>query len=178
MTVADYATVGAMFLGPMAAVFIAWYLEKQRGLRERRMDIFRTLMRTRTGSARLSADHVAALNLVQVEFRNDSGVQAAWKEYFKILCQLGQGQHVEPLAMEQFLTKLLQAMSRTLGYKIEGWEIFEGGYTPQHWETIETQQRAIREYFIDLAQGKQAVPVKATEPIDNLKKLLVPQKDP
>ena len=177
MTVADFATVGAMILGPVAAIFIAWCLEKRRDQRERRMNIFRTLMRTRTGSARLSADHVAALNLVQVEFRNDSGVQAAWKEYFEILCRLGQGQHLEPLAMEKSLTKLLQPMSRTLGYKIEGLEIFEGGYTPQYWETIETQQRAIREYFIALAQGKQAVPVKATESISELKELLVPPKD-
>ena len=57
-------------------------------------------------------------------------------------------------------------MSKTLGYKIEGLEIiFEGGYTPQYWETVETEWRSIREYVIALAQGKEAVPVKAKESI-------------
>ena len=170
MTAVEIGMMLAMMLavvtGPLSAVLIAWALEKRRVQRERRMDIFRTLMRTRTGSARLSADHVAALNLVEVEFRNDSGVRDAWKQYFEILRQLGQKQHVEPLSMEKSLAKLLQVMSKTLGYKIEGLEIFfEGGYTPQYWETIETEWRSIREYVIALAQGNAAVPVKEKESI-------------
>ena len=176
MTGAEIAMVVAVVTGPTAAVLIALNQEKRRVQRERRMDIFRTLMRTRMGSARLSLDHVAALNLVEVEFRNDSDVRDAWKEHFKILCQIGQNPNVDLMpSMEKSLAKLLQVMSRILGYKIEGLEILEGGYTPQAWATIENECRFIREYVTDLAQGKAAVPVKVPESIPG--GLLTPPQD-
>ena len=54
MTGAEIVMAVAVVTGPIAAVLIARDLEKRRVQREQRMDIFRTLMRTRTGSARLS----------------------------------------------------------------------------------------------------------------------------
>ena len=180
MTGAEIVMAVAVVTGPIAAVLITRDLEKRRVQREQRMDIFRTLMRTRTGSARLSSDHVAALNLIEVEFRNDSDVRDAWKEHFKILCQLGQ--HPNPdaivdlmLSMEKSLAKLLQVMSRILGYEIEGLEILEGGYTPQDWATIDNECRYIRKYVIALAEGKVAVPVKVPESIPG--GLLTPPQD-
>ena len=140
------------------------------------MDIFRTLMRTRIRSARLSPDHVAVLNLIEVEFRNDSEVRDAWKEHFKILCQLGQNTKVDLMpSMDKSHAKLLQVMSRILGYKIEGLEILESGYAPQDWATIENECRFIRKYVTDLAQGKAAVPVKVPESIPG--GLLTPPQD-
>ena len=164
MTGAEIVIAVAVVTGPLSAVLIAWWLEKCRVQRERRMDIFRTLMRTRTGTARLSPDHVAALNLVEVEFRNDSDVLEAWQKYFEILYR----QPYDPDAAKKSLAKLLQVMSRTLGDEIEGLEIFEGGYTPQYWEDLETEWQFIRKYLIAVAQEKAAVPVKLPIP---------PQKD-
>ena len=176
MTGAEIVMAVAVVTGPIAAVLIARDLEKRRVQRERRMDIFRTLMQTRTGSARLSPDHVAALNLVEVEFRNDSGVRDAWKKYFEILCQLSQNPNVDLMpSMEKSLAKLLQVMSRILGYEIEGLEILEGGYTPQDWATIDHECRYIRKYVIALAKGQVAVPVKVPESIPG--GLLTPPQD-
>ena len=182
MTGAETVMTVAVVTGPIAAVLIARGLEKRavvlardlekrRVQRERRMDIFRTLMRTRTGSARLSADHVAALNLIEIEFRNDSDVLEARKKYFEILYRppIDQG------AMKHSLAKLLQVMSRTLGDEIEGLEIFEGGYTPQYWEDLETDWQSIRKYLIALSEGKKAVLVKARESIPG--GLLTPPQD-
>ena len=175
MTAVEIGMTLAVVIGPIAAVLIARDLEKRRVQRERRMDIFRTLMRTRTGSARLTPDHVAALNLVEVEFRNDSGVRDAWKEYFKILCSR---QPIEQLSMEQSLAKLLQVMSRILGYKIEGLEILEGGYTPQDWATIDNECRFIREYVIALAKEEAAVPVIALAKGEAAVPMKVPESIP
>ena len=41
------------------------------------MDLFRTLMRTRR--VPMSADHVGALNLIEIEFASEPDVLAAWK---------------------------------------------------------------------------------------------------
>ena len=188
MTGAEIVMAVAVVTGPITAVLIARGLEKRavilardlekrRVQRERRMDIFRTLLRTRTGNARLFPDHVAALNLIEVEFRNDSDVRDAWKEHFKILCQMGQP-NVDPmLSMEKSLAKLLQVMSRILGYEIEGLEILEGGYTPQAWDTRESdaEWKSIRRYVIALSSGEGVLPVKVPESIPG--GLLTPPQD-
>ena len=149
----------AVVTGPLSAVLITRALEKRRMKREQRMYIFRTLMRTRRGTAKSSADHVAALNFVEIEFRNDKAVHDVRKEHFELL----ENKDTAELSVEKSLAKLLQVMSKTLGYKIEGLEIFfEGGYTPKVWDTRESdaEWKFIREYVIALAQGNAAVPVK------------------
>ena len=184
MTGAEIVMAVAVVTGPIAAVLIARGLEKRavvrardlgerRVQRERRMDIFRTLMRTRTGSARLSADHVAALNLIEVEFRNDSDVLEAWQKYFEILCR----QPFDLDAMQKSLARLLQVMSKTLGDEIEGLDVFEGGYTPQYWDTSQSDAdwQLIRQYVIALSHGKKVLPVEVLESIPG--GLLTPPQD-
>ena len=165
MTGAEIILTGAVILGPILAVVVARYMESYRIQREQRMYIFRTLMRTRGGTAKASVDHVAALNLVEIEFRNDKVVHDAWKEHFNILCRLGRNENVDPLSLDKSLANLLQLISRTLGYKIEGMEIFEGGYTPRSLDTrqSEAEWQSIRQYVIALSQGKEVLPVKVLE---------------
>ena len=165
MTGAEIILTVAVILGPTLAVVVSLFMESRRNHRERRMYIFRTLMRTRGGTSKASVDHVAALNLVEIEFRNDKVVHDAWKKHFNILCRLGRNENVDPLSLDKSLANLLQLISRTLGYKIEGLEIFEGGYTPQYWDTRQSdaEWQSIRQYVIDLSQGKEVLPVKVLE---------------
>ena len=60
------ATVLAVLVGPVIAVLITRYFDNRRADEARKLDIFRTLMRTRR--LPLHWDHVGALNLVEVEF--------------------------------------------------------------------------------------------------------------
>jgi hypothetical protein len=46
-----------------------------------------------------------------------------------------------------------------LGFKIEQLEIFEGGYTPQFWADIETEQAIIRKFVVDLASARKVIPM-------------------
>ena len=154
----DMVTVFALVTGPALAVGIAKGMEDRRAKRERRMDIFRTLMRTRRASQRLSADHVSAINLVEVEFQDVPEVLRAWKAYYE---SLNQHNRTDGDRYELF-ANLLEMMSGALNYKIKGIEIFTGGYTPVAWEKEETTAKeweTIRHYLIALANYKKELPV-------------------
>ena len=67
----DVAIVFATIVGPVLAVQAQKWLERSRAIRDRRMRIFRVLMSTR--AARLSANHVEALNAISIEFYGSKG---------------------------------------------------------------------------------------------------------
>ena len=178
-SMSEIVTIVALFLGPALAVLIARWMEYRRAKRERRMDIFRTLMKTRR--TRLLPDHVSALNLVEIEFRKNSNVLTAWRAYFQNLGSEQPRRDDEVVSehlgnderrireerynirvgqeREKLLATLLHAIARSLNYKVEALEIFEGGYSPQGWADIEMQQELIRSYVVDLCLGNRALPV-------------------
>lgn len=177
--VVDVVTIIALVIGPVLAVVTARLFEARRIERERRTDVFRTLMRTL--GDRLSFDHVSALNLVNIEFRNDKNVIEEWKKYFEYL-RSGYQRRPDEIVSENLteeekqerndrydrrtfieggtlLAKLLEAMAQSLNYKVEVLDLFKGGYSPQSWAHVESQQALIRQYFIDLYFGNKALPV-------------------
>lgn len=178
--VVNIVTIIALIIGPILAVIIGRFLESRRIERERRTDVFRTLMRTL--GDRLSFDHVSALNLVTIEFQNDENVIEEWKKYLEYL-HSGYQRRPDEIVSENHLTeaekqdrnnryntrtfiesgkllaKLLEAMAQSLNYKVEGLDIFQGGYSPQGWEHVESQQALIRQYFVDLYFGNKALPI-------------------
>lgn len=66
MNIDTWAVVLATFLGPIFAILVSRFLEKRASLENRRLWTFRTLMATRRIG--LSAEHVGALNTVEVDF--------------------------------------------------------------------------------------------------------------
>jgi hypothetical protein len=83
MTVNDWLTLAAIILGPLFGAWLAVWLEGKRAKRERRLDIFRTLMRTRRTP--MWPDHVGALNLVEIEFHDHPRVIEKWRKLFEHL---------------------------------------------------------------------------------------------
>jgi hypothetical protein len=176
MTLNEILTLIALVGGPVTAVLLTRYVDQNREKSGRRMDVFRTLMRTRR--APMTAEHVGALNLIEIEFASDLEVQSAWKKLFEHLADEHPRRPYEVatdvsdkrkcdeafyrrLADERarLLSKLLHAMAKALNFKIEQLEIFEGGYTPQGWEDELAEQRLVRKFLLDLYQGKVALPV-------------------
>ena len=175
----DIVTILALIIGPVFAVIVARHMEGRRAKYERRMNIFRTLMATRRN--RLSFDHVSALNLVEIEFRDSPNVVKKWKAYFTDLASENPRREdektLESLSNEEnrrreeryqarvsanrakLFTELLHEMAKILGYNIEVFEILEGGYVPQGWDNVEFQQELIRQYVVDLYYGNRALPV-------------------
>ena len=62
----DVAIMLATFLGPIAAVQAQKYLERRREVENRKISVFYALMATR--SARISPEHVRALNSISLAF--------------------------------------------------------------------------------------------------------------
>lgn len=175
----EILTIIAIVVGPIAAVLVTRWVDRQREQHQRRMDIFRTLMRTRR--APMSAEHVGALNLIEIEYAGDREVISCWKalfSHFGTQHARGDGEQIrEGLSPEEsgsrerrfgerltgerlrLLAKLLHAMARRLGFKIEQLEIFEGGYGPQGWQDIETEQTVVRRFVVELALGRRTLPI-------------------
>jgi hypothetical protein len=179
MTLSDWLSLLAIVLGPLFGVALAHHLQDRAFAQGRRMDIFRTLMRTRRTP--MYPEHVGALNLVEIEFAKDNNVISAWRNLFKHLgtqhprrpdevVEVGADQQEAGardhryglrlyLERQSLLAKLLDAMAKALDFKIDQLEIFEGGYTPQGWSQIEDDQTAIRRFAAQLAAGQRALPI-------------------
>ncbi len=172
-------TIAAILVGPMFAIFITLWRDTRKEKHDRRMDVFKTLMRTRRTP--INPEHVGALNLIEFEFSNDQDVMKWWKQLFEHFGTEHARSDTETPAehasdeergrrdqkfyerlsneRQRLLTKLLHAMARALNFNIEQLEIFEGGYTPQGWFDIELEQRAIRQFAVDLYLGRKALPI-------------------
>jgi hypothetical protein len=175
----DWFTIAAIVIGPLSAVGGTMWLQHRKELRERQLDVFRTLMRTRR--IPLTAEHVGALNLIEIEFHNVPKVLTPFKELMRHLGTAQprlESEQVTDSMKEQekisrnnsfwrrlqdersrLLARLLHAMGNQVGLKTEQLEIFEGGYTPQGWEDDLTEARLIRRYITDLYHGYRVLPV-------------------
>ncbi|GHT38792.1 hypothetical protein AGMMS49965_03160 [Bacteroidia bacterium] len=163
MTVDEIITVVALILGPILAVQVATFLERRRNVKNRRVDIFKTLMATRGSS--LSMAHVEALNRIDLEFSNDKKykkIVEAWKEYFDNL-----GQRVETdeqfivwtAKNEELLANLLYEMGQSLGYKFDKVLIKRNIYSPVGHANVEKENGMIRRGLLDFLNSEVTIPM-------------------
>jgi hypothetical protein len=179
----EWISLAAILIGPLLAVLATRYLDDRKAKHEQRMSVFKTLMRTRRTPT--TPEHVGALNLVEIEFRNDGDVIGAWRALFSHFgtehaprtherqdASLSddenrhrQTQFTNRIVTERqtLLAKLLHCMAKALGFRIEQLEIFEGGYTPQLWWDDELEGRVARRLFADIAIGKRSLPIAVTD---------------
>jgi hypothetical protein len=169
-TTLGVAIVIATFVGPIAAVLITRWIDNKRANRDRQLEVFRALMRTR--KAGLQPDHVNALNLVEIEFHEVTTVITAYRELMRHINAGGVADDKWLNTHRSYLTKLLSAMATALGYTIEQLDVFEGGYYPTGWGQAEEQQLAMRLGLIELLSGKRSLPVH------DAKQIGVPQGSP
>ena len=158
------STVIAIFLGPILAVLITRKIDDRRFEQMRKMEVFRTLMRTR--QMPIHPDHVGALNLVEVEFANNKNVVDAWKEYHK---KLGEplpsleekGRH-DSVVRERatLLTKLIHEISKVLNLRVQQLDILEGNYVPQGWHDDDWEQRLVRHKLIGVLSGRTPLTIR------------------
>jgi hypothetical protein len=158
--ITDVAIVFATILGPVLAVQVQKYLERDRELKQRRVWIFRTLMATR--ATNLSAAHVDALNAVPIEFYGGSDLLKAiinqWKLY---LDHLGKDPSPEAWGTKrvELLVELLSKMASCLGYDFNKVEIANEFYAPRGHASIESDQDIIRRGLAKLLNGELALPM-------------------
>lgn len=163
MKLYEILTLVAIILGPIIAVQLQKYLDRNREIRNRKLDIFKMLMASR--GATLSAPHVEALNRIDLEFSGNkkyNKVIEAWKEYFDNLCikvDTDETLTIWSVRNEELRANLLYEMGQSLGYAFDKVLIKRNVYSPIGHERIERENELIRKGLLDVLNLETAIPM-------------------
>lgn len=157
MTVTDWLMIVAIFLGPIVAVRLTRYLDNQKEIKERKVDIFKTLMATRAYT--VSWLHVEALNRIDLEFDKDQEKEVieAWKQYHDLLKDTITPIEQWEIKRVDFLVELLHKMAIVLGYDFDKTHIKNSSYSPRAHGDTEIQDAALRKGLIEILEGRRPV---------------------
>src|SRR5690606_25172987 len=118
MTIADWLMILAVLSGPVVAVSLRRYLDNKKEIRERKVNLFKTLMATRAYN--VSWSHVEALNKIDLEFdsknKKEKAVIEAWKEYLDLLNNTTIPMDQWGIKRVDLLVELLHKMAKVLDY--------------------------------------------------------------
>ncbi len=175
----NWAIVFATLVGPILAVQAQKAIEALRERRHRKTYVFEQLMATRR--ARLSPEHVRALNMIDLVFYGQRvmGVQRraaaeqrvldCWKEY---LDHLNTRNDDEPIAQwvakgDELFTNILHAISSDIGYRFDRVQLKRSAYSPIAHGELEEEQNELRKATLSLVTGKHALKMNVVAmPID------------
>lgn len=162
----DWIIVFATLLGPILAVQAQKAVEAFRQRTDRKTWLFSQLMATR--AARVSPDHVRALNMIDLVFygrrvlgimrrsKDEQAVLDAWKEYLDHL-----NTKVEDDALplwtargDELFTNLLFAIAQDVDYKFDRVQLKKGAYSPVAHGELEFEQAALRRAAIRALIGE------------------------
>jgi hypothetical protein len=153
-------TIVAIVYGPIKAVQISQRNEDLRWARERKLAVLRDLMKTR--GMRLDPVHVAALNVIEVEFYGDDAVLKSYNDYVRHLgSPLPYPDQQERYFRERYdlFIQLAHSIGHSLSFKFDKGDISRLAYSPQGWEQDQLLRNKNAELFSELLEGKRALPV-------------------
>lgn len=164
MTVADWVMVLVVLLSPLLAVQVTRRLDERKEARARKLTIFKVLMATR--ASRVSAEHVQALNLIDLEFDRTKGkdkeVIEAWKAYHDHLGDTAYPSDQWGVRLMDLLIELLYAMAKNLRYDFDKTHIKTSVYMPRAHGELEDDQQIIRRCFREVLECKRVIPMYVT----------------
>ncbi|HRI02521.1 MAG TPA: hypothetical protein PLL77_02150 [Pyrinomonadaceae bacterium] len=164
---AAISAVVSTLMAPILALQIQKLLERQREADNRRLNIFKTLMATR--SSRLSPQHVEALNMIDVEFHKKKRFKKivdAWGEYRDNLNNFPEddeaADHKARVEVwfstnDQRFTDLLYEMGQSLNYKFDKVHLKRSMYFPKGLGELDTDGNIIRKALVSLLTGENAI---------------------
>lgn len=166
ITIDNLLMLIAVLLAPLIAVQITDLINIRRDARERKMQIFRTLMGSRANA--LSPEHVHALNLIDVEFYDKKGtyeaVVLAWRAYHDVLGDRSLEINLWTARKNDLLVELLFQMSQSLGYNLNRIDIKNTSYFPVMYGDKDREEQIIRRGFASIFSGQFAFPVNFIPP--------------
>jgi hypothetical protein len=165
----DWVIIAATLLGPVLAVQAQKAIERIRDRRDRKSWVFHALMATRAD--RLSAEHVQALNMVDLVFyghrvlgfprrrKSEQAVLDAWHEYLDHLATQADERSMElwKVRGDELFVNLLYAMAVDVGYKFDRVQLKKGAYSPVAHGDLELEQNVLRRLAIRVLSGEQAL---------------------
>lgn len=161
LKISDWIMVIAVFLGPIVAVQLTRYLDNRNELRNRKLDLFRTLMATRAYT--VSWDHVNALNRIDVEFdskvKKEKDVLDSWKSYLDLLNDKTLNPESWNIRRIDLFIDLLHKMALVLNYGFDKTHIKNSAYSPMAHGNVEEQIGEIRAGLIKLLNNDISLPI-------------------
>lgn len=167
----DVAIIFASIVAPIFAVLAAERLQRSRATLDRREWVFRSLMTTRTRTARVKPAHVEAINNIQFAFDRASFplIETARKAYLEQLRDPRQlttdAEAIRQwhLRVDAHFLKLLSAIARGLKIPFDEAGLEEESYRPEGQIYVERQEDKVRALMIDVFEGKRFVRVQSME---------------
>jgi len=158
-----WAIVLATFAGPVAAIIVSMWLtaraQRRDQLNGRRFWVFRTLLATR-GQA-ITPEHVAALNLIEIDYHGVEPVMREWRTY---MAHLHSGPTDRPMTAAEntafndrrtdLLAKLLHQVSRFMKLEMGEIDLKRGGYAPSGWAYRDEQDTRMKQAATRLFEGE------------------------
>ncbi len=177
LRISDSLIVAATLLSPLVALQVQKWLDKVREVKAGRLWVFRTLMATR--AARLSAQHVEALNMIDVAFyekntlfrrffpsKANKRVREAWKEYLDHLATSPRSEADNALHFQRrydLFVQLLYDMAAAVGFDFDKSHIRNNNYSPIAHGKAEDETTTIRESLVQVLSGREPLRIKVTE---------------
>lgn len=170
----EWLTILAALLGPILAVQAQKWVERSRARTDAKERVFRSLMATR--AARLSSEHVQALNMITIAFygsrifgvrlqtKTEKAVSTAWRAYFDTLAadtdELSENQKEMRFADrdEKFIA-MLAAIAAEQGFEFDTVELKRSTYSPLHHGTMEAEAEMIRTGLAKVLSNERAIPM-------------------
>lgn len=160
MAVLTAVSVFAIAFSPLVAVQVTRRLDDRKQDRARKLAIFSSLMKTR--AARLDPEHVAALNLIEVEFFGDNKVVSAYRKYIDHLSSplpaVSEQERYFHQRHQLFL-EVLYMIGHNLGFNFDKNDLNVFAYTPQGWGEDLEVQRNNSIMLGQLMRGERPLPV-------------------
>lgn len=173
MPLKDIIMTVAVILGPILAVQAQKYIERIQDKRNRRMNLFKTLMSTR--AERLNRDHVQALNMIDIEFygrllpliktryqtKTEQAVTHAWKIYNNHLNHKDDYESLDQWIKkgDELFTNMLYAITQSLNYDYDKVQRQRDCYRPIAHGNIENTQLAILDGLDQLVNKGRPLPM-------------------
>lgn len=167
MNVSDWLTVLAILVAPIVALQIQKYIEDRKEVKERKMQIFRTLMATRAN--RLNLNHIEALNMIDIEFFKNEKVKEKWKLLLDNFVNYPQDLNEKNYELrlsscaeksDALFVDLLFEMAKSLDYKFDEVHLKRNIYVPKGQVDTIKGIEFIRSAFVEVLSGKRPIPIK------------------
>lgn len=154
---ASISIILATLLGPIFAVLVTRSVDLRRQRLERKLSIFRSLMKNRRTD--ISDEFMSALNMVEVDFYKSKRVLSY---YYELMRHFGtpvtEGKDWNDKA-NRLKARLLYEMGKDVGYSLEQLDILEGGYLPRWVVDSAEEEKFTRRKLLEVLSGNQPLTV-------------------
>lgn len=179
MELTNTLIITATLLGPILAVQAQKAVERIRERRQRKLWVFHTLMATR--AARLNAEHVQALNMIDLTFyghrvlgihrrsRREQTVLNSWREYLDRLETSFDDEHATNWRArgEELFINLLNAIAVDVDFTFDRVQLKKHIYSPVAHGRREEEQEKLRRLAIEVLSGASPLSMNVSSlPID------------